>query len=226
MRRAGGWVVLLLGVVLVIVGAAGAIAFGPDDRLTSGRHPLDSPGIALVTAPAALAYSGPTVELTVKTRDASEPVFLGVGYDVDVQDYLTDTTYTQIDSIGWPLDVTTSEVTGAGLPDVRPEVLDWWLVSDSARGSAKVTFPLPDSAVDVVAMDPDLRPGLDVTVTAELVQPGAFSGGLAVIVGGVGLAVVGWMLKSSVPSWRRGRHTAQHRLARRDRTQPGRGRVS
>ncbi len=224
MRRAGSWVVLLLGVVLMIVGAAGAIAFGPDDRLTSGRHPLSSPGIAVVTAPAALGYSGPTVELTV-TRDASEPVFLGVGYDVDVQDYLTDAAYTQVDSVGVPLDMTTSEVTGAGLPDDRPGDLDWWLVSDSGRGSAKVTFPLPDSAVDVVAMDPALRPGLDVTVTAEVVQPGAFVGGLAVSVGGVGLVLVGWMLMSSLRSPRTRRRAAQHRLVRSGRAQHGRGTV-
>ncbi|MDQ3307133.1 MAG: hypothetical protein M3499_02045, partial [Actinomycetota bacterium] len=163
-------------------------------------------GIAVVTAPGAVAYSGPTVELTV-TREGSAPVFVGVGYDVDVRDYLTATTYTQVDSISIPLDVETSEVDGAGLPETRPGDLDWWLVSGSGRGSATVTFPLPDAAVDVVVMDPDLRPGLDVSVTVGVVRQGAFMGGLAVSLGGAGLGVVGWMLISIVPSGR-GRHTA------------------
>ncbi len=206
MRRAGGVVVLQLGVLLVILGALGAIAFGPDDRVTSAPLPLSSLGIAVVTAPGAVAYSGPTVELTV-TREGSAPVFVGVGYDVDVRDYLTATTYTQVDSISIPLDVETSEVDGAGLPETRPGDLDWWLVSGSGRGSATVTFPLRDAAVDVVVMDPDLRPGLDVSVTVGVVRQGAFVGGLAVSLGGVGLGVVGWMLISTVPSGR-GRHTA------------------
>ncbi len=206
MRRAGGVVVLQLGVLLVILGALGAIAFGPDNRVTSAPLPLSSLGIAVVTAPGAVAYSGPTVELTV-TREGSAPVFVGVGYDVDVRDYLTATTYTQVDSISIPLDVETSEVDGAGLPETRPGDLDWWLVSGSGRGSATVTFPLRDAAVDVVVMDPDLRPGLDVSVTVGVVRQGAFMGGLAVSLGGAGLGVVGWMLISIVPSGR-GRHTA------------------
>jgi hypothetical protein len=218
MRRAGGVVVLQLGVLLVILGALGAIAFGPDNRVTPEPLPLSSLGIAVITAPAALAYSGPTVELTV-TRDGSAPVFVGVGYDVDVQDYLTATPYTQVDSISIPLEVKTSEVDGAGLPEARPGDLDWWLVSDSGRGSATVTLPLSDAAVDVVVMDPYLRPVLDVSVTPGVVRRGAFVGGLALSLAGVALGVVGWMLISSVPTGR-GRHTARQRLVRPDRAHP------
>lgn len=225
MRRAGGWVACLLGVVLVIVGVTGAIAFGPDDRVTSQPRSLSSRGIAVVTAPAAITYSGPRVELTV-TRAASDPVFLGVGYDVDVQDYLTDSVYTQIDSVALPFDLTTSEVKGAGGPEVGPEDLDWWLVADSGQGSATVTFPLPDAAIDVVVTAPDLRPGLDVTLTAAVVQQGAFVGALALSVGGLGVAVVGWMLTSSVPSSRGRRRTAPFRQLRRGKTQHRRSSVT
>lgn len=202
MRRAGGWVILLLGVVLVIGGAAGAIVFGPDDRVMSGPHRFSSLGIAVVTAPAALAYSGPTIELTV-TGAPSEPVFLGIGYDVDVRDYLADVAYTQIDSVGVPWDATTSVVGGQRLPLDGPEDLDWWLVTDAGDGSATVTFPLPEAAVDVVAMDPELRPGFEATVTAAVVRQGAFVGGLGLCVAGAGLLVTGWVLKSSAPARRR-----------------------
>lgn len=216
MRRAGGWVVCLLGVMLVIVGLVGAIAFGPDDRVTSQPRSLSSRGIAVVTAPTAVTYSGPTVELTVAGA-AADPVFLGVGYDVDVRDYLSGAAYTQVDSVDLPFDVTTREVKGTAGPEVVPEDLDWWIVADSGKGSATVTLPLPDAAIDVVVTASDLRPGLDVVVTAAVVQQGAFVGALALGVGGLGLAVVGWMLSSSVPA--RGRRRAsQVRLLRRDKT--------
>ncbi len=222
MRRAGGRVVLLLGVVLMIVGVAAAVAFGPDDRVRSQPQRLVSRGLAVITAPAAIGYSGPTIELTV-TRKASDPVFLGVGYHVDVRDYLTGSTYTQIDSVDLTFDVATSDVKGKGRPDVGPEDLDWWLITGSGKGSATVTFPLPDAAVDIVVTDPGLRPGLDVTVTAAVVQQGAFVGGLALSVSGVGLAVVGRMLTSSDPASRLRRRTAEYWLGRRDKTKQERG---
>lgn len=186
---------MVAGLLLIAGGVVAAVAFGPDDRLTSGRHTFTSRGVAVATAPTVLAYSGPTIELTA-TRKSSAPVFLGVGHHVDVADYLRRSAYTQIDSIDLPQHFSTSVVRGDRLPAAGPAGLDWWLVSDSGSGSARVVFPLPDDAVDVVAIDPKLRRGFEVMVTAAVIQEGAFVGGLAMSLAGVGLAVGGWVLRS------------------------------
>ncbi len=195
MRRLGAWVVLLAGILLVLAGTAAVVAFGPDNRLTTGPHGLETKGLAIITAPGALAYSGPTVEVTART-DGSRPIFLGLGHHVDVQDYFADSPYTRVDSIGVPWDASTTVIRGGGWPTEPPGRQDWWLVSDEGSGSATVSFPLPDGPVEMVAMDPELEPGLVIQVSTTLVQPGAFVGGIAVMACGLGLLFASWVLSS------------------------------
>lgn len=196
MRRAAGWALLFVGVLLVLLGAAAAFLFGPDDAVATGPHALSSDGVAVITAPAVLGYAGPAVEVTVATVDGKQPVFVGIANDIDAQDYLAGASYTQIDSLSLPWDVTTTQVPGDEVPAATPRDLDWWLVRDEGLGTARISFRLPDSPVDIVAIDPDLQPGLRIEVTATLVQKGAFVGGLATAVSGLGLLTAGWVFAS------------------------------
>lgn len=199
MRRAGGWLLVLLGTLLVLIGCTAALVFGPDNEVASGPHPLSSDGFAIATAPGAIQYAGPTVRITV-VSSSDRPLFVGLAHDVDVRNYLADSAYTRIDTLELPWDTTTSRVGGEGSPRRPPAELDWWLVSDRGSGEASMTFTLPDDSVDVVVTNADLRPRLRVDVTATVLRPGVFVGALAVALAGVGLAAAGRVLLGRLPS--------------------------
>ncbi len=197
MRRAGGLALLALGVLSVLLGAALAAAFGPDDRMGTGPHRLSTPGQAILTAPQALAYSGPTVQLSVRSPDPQRELFLGVGHDVDVRDFIADTPHTRIDAIEIPWRLSTTPVGGGGFPKGDPGDVEWWIADARGRGQAVLTWRLPDTAADVVILDPEGNRGLTVDVHAAVVAPGVFVVGLALVVLGLGLAVFGWALLSA-----------------------------
>ncbi len=201
MRRPGGWLLIVVGLVIALGGAAVALLFGPDNRAETGPHRLSSAGVAITTAPAALTYSGPTVEVTAET--AGRTVFVGLAHDVDVRDYLANTAYTRIDAIDLPWSIRTTEVKGERSLPVLPADADFWLASTSGDGSASLRFPLPDAAVDVVVMDADGGANLVADVTVAVVHDGAFLNGLAVLVVGAGAAAGGVLLLRHAP--RRGR---------------------
>jgi hypothetical protein len=192
MRRLGGLALILLGVLGVLVGAALAVGFGPDNRIGTGPHRLSTPGQAIVTAPEALAFSGPQVEVTVTSTEPGRALFLGVGHDVDVRDFLGETPRTRIDTIELPWRVTTTDLPGGGFPKGAPQDLGWWLAEAQGRGQAALTWRLPESAADLVILDPEGGDGLTVDVTAAVLAPGIFVVGLAVAVLGLGVVIFGW----------------------------------
>jgi hypothetical protein len=189
-----------LGLLGVLLGVALAVAVGPDDRMGTGPHRLSTAGRAIVTAPEALAYAGPTVELRVTSADPGRELFLGVGHDVDVRDFLADTPRTRIDTIEIPWRVTTTPVPGDGFPKGDPQDVGWWIADEQGRGQVTLTWRLPDTAADVVILGTDGTRGLTVDVHAAVVAPGAFVVGLALVVLGLGVVVFGWALRSSRPA--------------------------
>jgi hypothetical protein len=183
-------VLLGAGVLLGIAGTALGLAFGPDDRLELGPEDYTSAGPSIATAPEAIAWAGPVVEITAERADDG-PVFVGVGPHVDVADYLARTTYTRIDDVSFPWDATTTPVNGPDSPGAPPSELDWWLADAEGPGRATVRLPLPESAIDVVVMDPSLRTPLEVAVTVAWVQDGAFLLAIGMVVVAVGLGLAG-----------------------------------
>lgn len=206
MRGVGGWLLVLVGLAAVTLGSAVAIAFGSDDTLAMGPHELATTGMAIVTAPAALPYAGPTMQITASVERPASMVFVGVGHDVDVRDYLGGAAYTRIDKVSLPWRTETTLVRGRTSALADPSELTWWLTSASANRVATVTFPLPDVPVDVVVTDVGRAPGFITDVTVRVTQEGVFAGAVALLVGGAGLAVAGVLVL-------RGRARAPHRQA-------------
>ena len=206
MRRLGGLALIALGVLSVLLGAALAAAFGPDNEIGTGPHRLTTRGQAIVTAPEALAWAGPQVQLTVDSVDPGRSLFLGVAHDVDVRDFLNGVPQTRIDTIEIPWRVTTTPIPGSGFPKGAPSDVGWWLAEAHGRGSATVTWRLPDTAADVVILDPLGGDGLGVDVTAAVVAPGAFVVGLALVVLGLGVVVFGWAMRTTGVRAPRGAH--------------------
>lgn len=192
MRRPGGVALIALGVLSVLLGCLLAVAFGPDDKMSTGPHRLTSSGSAIVTAPEALAYAGPPVELTVTSTDPGRDIFVGVGHDVDVRDLLGDTPRLRVETISIPWEISTQSVGGSGVPKSDPGQVDWWIAEEQGRGRVVLDWDLPDVAADVVILDEDGRDRLTVDVTAALEVPGIFVVGLASVVLGLGIVVFGW----------------------------------
>lgn len=206
MRRLFGWLLILLGLLAVVAGGAVAAAVGTDDTLELGPHRLTSSGSALVSAPGVIPYSGPSLTVTATLPGSSARVFIGVGHDVDVRDYLAGTAYTRIDSLSVPWHVETSDVAGRQTQSPSPREVTWWLTTAMNAGSTTASFPLPDAPIDVVVMDlsPDRRAGdLSVDLSVGVVVQGSFAGALAVLLGGVGLVVVGWAVRRARITGRR-----------------------
>ena len=194
MRRLMGWLLLCAGAVLVLAGAVAAIVFGPDDKATTRQHGVDAHGAGLVTVPSAIAYSGPRVDITVQAQGTGQQLFAGVAHDVDVRDFLNGVARTEVTSVGVPLHLSTKAIAGSVDLPADPASLDIWIASAEGVGQVNLSFMLPDAADDVVILSTDARPVRQLTVSAALVVPGAFVGGLAGVVLGVGLALVGWSL--------------------------------
>jgi hypothetical protein len=216
-RRALGWGAVVVGGLIALVALVVAVLVGPDNRIESGPHGFTSKGAAVATAPEALAWSGVTVEVTASAE--GRPVFVGVGHDVDVADYLHDTAYTRVDSIDVPWSTKTTQVSGDQEVPAPPDKVDFWLVSDTAKDDATVRFPLPDAAVDVVVMDAEGNLGFSPDVTVAVVENGLFLGAVGLLVLGLGIGVAGFLLIRHVP--RRGRRRAARSGRRRPPSTPG-----
>ncbi len=191
MRRVSGWLLVLVGVAALIVGLAVAVAFGPDDTLAVGPHQISTTGVALISAPGALSYAGPTLQVTATAEQPGASIFVGVGHDVDVRDYLSGSAYTQIDKVSLPWRAETSDVPGRTRPIADPSELTWWLTTGSGRGAATVMLPLLDAPIDVVVIIADGARGFTTEVTVGILQEGIFPGAMGVLLGGVGLLVAG-----------------------------------
>ena len=82
-----GTAVLALGAVLAALGLGLMAILGPDGRFTSGPHPVEADGVAVVTAPTVLSWKNVEVEILAEVP-ASKPVFVGIANSVDVQAYV------------------------------------------------------------------------------------------------------------------------------------------
>lgn len=194
MRRAVGWLMVSLGAVAGIAGVGLAGVFGPDNALSSGSHSVTAIGAGFVSAPAAMRFFTPTVEIQVIAADENRELFLGVAHHVDVDDFMADSAYTRVDRVGLPWTFETTAVPGGPLP-ADPAQLDWWLLKQSGTGSLQVRLPLPKAPVELVLVDPSGDDRLDARVQFEVVVRGTFYAGLGLMLLALGLLTAGWAMR-------------------------------
>ena len=138
-----------------MVTVAGAVAafwlVGPDNTISTSSRELTSQGLAVVTAPDLLDRHGPTLHVTA-TSD--KPLFVGVGQDLDVRDYLAGSAHTRLIRFDPPATFGTQEMRGRTSTLTPPSGLDWW-VAKSGTGESSVAWPIQDGRYDVVVMNAD-----------------------------------------------------------------------
>ncbi|NIK55772.1 hypothetical protein [Kribbella shirazensis] len=183
---------ITLGLLLALTGllatAAGAFAafwlVGPDNTISTPSRELDSAGVAVVSAPSLLDRHGPTLRVTVA---GDKPLFVGVGQDLDVRDYLSGAAHTRLVQFEPPARFGTQDLKGSTGKLTPPGELDWW-VAQSAPGSQSLSWPIQDGRYDVVVMNADGTPAVGAQVTFGVQVHRLF--GICLLVLGAGVLVL------------------------------------
>lgn len=180
-----GLLLALSGLLAAIAGAVAAFwLVGPDNTITTPRRELASTGLAVVTAPSLLDRHGPTLRVSAS---GDKPLFIGVGQDLDVRDYLSGTAHTRLIQFDPPATFGTQELRGDTKKLTPPGELDWW-VAQSAPGAQAVTWPIQDGVYDVVVMNADGTPAVGAQVTFGVEVHRLF--GICLLVLGAGVVVL------------------------------------
>ncbi|GAA2755426.1 hypothetical protein GCM10009872_07860 [Actinopolymorpha rutila] len=205
----------LLGLLAAVAGGVAAFGLiGPDDVLTAGTHRLTTKGVAIATTPDLIGYYDARLVVTAEPARRGQQVFVGVGNDVDVRSYLAGSAGARVVDFGFPSTMRTRPVAGSADRRVPPDRLGWWVAEESGSGARTLSWRLADGPYDVVVMNADGRPGVDVRVTAGVEFPGAFR--FAVVVFAVGLVLLA--VAAVVLVWgRRPRARGRDRYRDRDR---------
>lgn len=190
MRRFARVVLLIVGALLTLVGVVAAVLAGPDSTVRTGDRELTTETAALTTSPTALGFVGPTVHVTVTARGGRE-VFLGVGHQVDVDDYLDGVARDQIQDVSFPASFDIDRVDGAvTAAETEPASRDWWFVQSTGAESQEVELELGPEPVNVVIMAADGEPPLTVDAQFGLEIENLFVTALLILAAGLVLLVV------------------------------------
>ncbi|MFF0339456.1 hypothetical protein [Kribbella sp. NPDC004875] len=180
-----GLLLALAGLVATVAGAVAAFwLVGPDNTVTTPSRQLTGNGLAVVTAPTLLDRHGPTLHVTAS---GDKPLFVGVGQDLDVRDYLSGVAHTRVIRFDPPDTFGTQDMRGTTRKLTPPGELDWW-VAQSAPGSQSVSWPVQDGRYSVVVMNADGTPAVGAQVSFGIQVHRLF--GICLLVLGAGILVL------------------------------------
>lgn len=196
MRARVGWATSILGVLTALVGAAIMVVLGPDSRLSTGPHALETDGVAVVTTPRVITWANVRVDVLAEVP-ARKPVFVGLANSVDVADYVAKSQRLEITSFQRPWSIKTRAVDGASSLPGAPTAVDWWLASSAGLGGASISADLPDEPVSlaIVSVGSSNLSGLTVTVAYGVT--GGFAKGIALLLFGFGVVWLGALVRRS-----------------------------
>lgn len=195
MRRVFAALLLLLGVPLLIAGAAAAAVVGPRGTVSAGTHRISTRGSAIVTSGSLLRYVRPTLHVTARTASGNGDVFVGVGHHADVQSYLAGSSYSTVTGFRPPWKVVQDQHNvGGSRPVPRPVGLPFWVASAHGPGQRELSWKTTDGNWNVVLTTAtpstggqsfDVSVGLTVRYLFETLLAVAFAGlmlcGIAVV---------------------------------------------
>ncbi|MFG1816417.1 hypothetical protein ACGFIF_21860 [Kribbella sp. NPDC049174] len=191
-RTALGLLLTLAGLVVTLAGAVAAFwLVGPDNTISTGSRQFTSQGLAVITAPHLLDRHGPTLHVTA-TGD--RPLFVGVGQDLDVANYLAGTAHTRLIRFDPPATYGTQEMRGRSPKLTPPGELDWWVAQAGGSARQSVAWPIQDGRYDVVVMNADGTPAVGADVRFGVEVDRAFGICLLVLGAGIVVLTVGLML--------------------------------
>lgn len=190
MRTWSGWALSVLGMVVAISGVATMVVLGPDSRITTGPHAIETDAVAVVTAPKVIRWADVQVDILAEVP-VRKPIFIGIGNAVDVQDFVARSQRLEITKFKRPWDLDTREVKGTPNLPGAPTAVDWWIDSSAGLGGASISARLPDQTVSVaiLSVGSSNLSGLEVTLAYGVA--GGFAKGVALLLLGLALLWVG-----------------------------------
>lgn len=197
MRTRSGWALSVLGVLIALAGAAVMVVLGPDSRMTTGPHAIETDDIAVVTAPKVVRWADVKVDVLAEVP-VRKPVFIGIGNAVDVQDYVSRTQRLEVTSFKRPWSIRSRSVEGQPNLPGAPTAIDWWIDSSAGLGGASISTQLPDETVSVaiLSVGSSNLSGLEVTLAYGV--KGGFARGLAAVLLGLALVWLGVLVRRGV----------------------------
>lgn len=200
MRSKAGWGISLLAALIVLLGLALMLILGPDGRIKSGPHRVETNGVAIVTAPKAISWAGVQVSVLAELP-VDKPVFVGLGNAVDVDNYVKATRRTEVTGYETPWTVRSREIKGRENLPAAPTALDWWLADGAGLGGASIDTTLPDDAVSLAILSVGFSnlKGLEVTVAYGI--KGGFAKGVGLLLLGLGGLWLGMLIRRGEGWW-------------------------
>jgi hypothetical protein len=136
--------------------------------VTTDVHTFSTSGSALATVSTELGSAGvgwlyspgllDEVRIRVTPTSPGPPLFVGIASSTDVERYLAGVGHTVITEF-WGEE--TENVAG-GAPRSAPGTQNFWVASDTGRGTRTLVWEPDDGSWTVVVMNADARPGIDV----------------------------------------------------------------
>ena len=209
MKKPAAIIMLILGILITLPGlaalAGGAVASAVgsvqgDGYLTSGTSRFSVNSFALTSpradaigedVPGRVPFDIGTLRLRVAPVAPDKPVFVGIGRQSDVEQYLSGVHHSELLNIRQrPFRADYRDVPG-GNPPGPPAGQGFWTASVSGSGEQELTWSITPGAWEVVVMNADASPGIDVQAQAgfrsDLIRPAA----IALLVGGAIALVIG-----------------------------------
>ncbi|MDT0168836.1 DUF4389 domain-containing protein [Pseudarthrobacter sp. BRE9] len=218
MKKPAAIIMLVLGILITLPGlaalAGGAVASAVgsiqgDGFLTSGTSRFSVNSFALTSpradaigedVPGRLPFDVGTLRLRVNSVSPDKPVFIGIGPQADVEQYLSGVHRSELLNIRQrPFRAEYRDVPG-GSPAAPPAGQRFWTTSVSGAGEQELTWNITPGTWEVVVMNADASSGVDVQAQAgfrsDLIRPaatGLLVGGLIALVIGIPLIIFGAM---------------------------------
>ncbi len=201
-------VLIVLGVLLLVIGALAAIAggalmalFGSSDTLSSGVQQVSTPTRALVSSAGSIqgASGAQTVLGSVRLRITAAPagaghrLFLGIGPASAVDRYLNGVSHDVATDVSvTPFHLTLARHGGTATPP-PPGSQSFWVAQ--ARGThPTLTWTVKDGSYRVVVMNTDAAAPVAFAGGLNLTIPHSFGIGLGLLIGGIVLIVIAIVL--------------------------------
>ena len=214
-RSRGGHVALLvIGTVLTLVGltlAAVAAAFGwatfmqrdgaflisPNERYEVDSYAITTEQLEVVT-PQVVQGDISRLLLRAESADPNGEIFVGIGPQADVAQYLADVEHSEITDVRFaPFQVRYRTIPGAAQP-APPGQQDFWTVQDEGSGTRQVEFAVRTGTWMAVVMNADgsrpVEADLQAGARSELSAPiavGISVGAVVLLLAGIPLLVLG-----------------------------------
>lgn len=215
----GRFFVLLFGVVFVLAGVGmliggGAITWShvalrdSEGFYSTKTNQLESDAHAIVSEPANIdlgaAWFWPwgnlaTIKVEGSSADPSQETFIGVAEARDLDTYLTDVRYDEMQdpNINRTRTLTWNyrEHRGDSVPGV-PSEETFWIESAYGPGSQSIEWDLESGSYSLVLMNNDGSAGLDIGTIVSIRVPSLFGVSIGLLAGGLLVSILGSVMVS------------------------------